>query len=239
MWNIQSVEDWQNAERRQQYSKSTPAVKDATFTISARLQNGEAILKWDDREVHRMKYGGRGVPAGLNFRGEFTCSKAIIECVVDPSGIKERILRANMPGAKELENGVKVQFFASRNFDKAAGLGVIPSLSFSYAGAPARNVPEDGFGIRMSGVLLVPEEGDYVFYSKGNGTFRFILQGKPVVLRAGGGDAESKPVRLKRGIVPFGADYIDEGGEARNEFEWSGPDMPRRAVSDVVFLQSR
>jgi serine/threonine-protein kinase len=237
VWVISKPEDWQDKDKRQEYK--APPTKSMDVKLTLNIANGKVTLLREDKEIHTIDYKGPSLPVAVDGNGTVTISRAVIEGTVDPTGIKEWILKNHLPGAKGVDNGVRAQFFKTREFKRSVSQPVVPNISFEFKDSPIKDVPDDGFSITITGGLLVPEDGDYVFYSQGNGSFRLILQGKLAVQRPSAGDAEGKPLKLKRGVVPFVAEYIDEDGETVNKVQWSGPDMDRCPIPDIVLLQSK
>jgi len=237
VWNISKPEDWQDKDKRQEYK--APPIKSIDVKLTLNIANGKVSISREDNEIHAIDYKGPSLPVAFEGNGKVTLSRAVIEGTVDPTGIKEWILRNHLPGAKGVDNGVKAQFYKTREFKKSVAQPVVPSITFEFKDSPMKDVPDDGFSITMTGALLIPEDGDYVFYSQGNGSFRLVLQGKLAVQRPSAGDAEGKPLKLKRGVVPFIAEYIDEDGDTVNKVQWSGPDMDRCQIPEIVLLQSK
>ncbi|MBN1809499.1 MAG: protein kinase [Planctomycetes bacterium] len=237
VWAIAVPDDWKDQKKKHNYN--TPAVADKPVSASMRMEKDKSVLYWEKDVVDSMDYSGPGMPIAVNFRGEYTMRKAVIDGTVDPATIKQLILRYHLEAAKDLENGVDYSYFASRKFEDPVGNEARLNMDFKFDGKPVKDAPEDGFSIRMTGQLLIPEDGEYIFYSMGNGTFRLFLQGKPVLLRRGDAQAESKALKLKRGVVPVVAEYIDAGGDAISRLEWSGPDMEKRPVPPIALLRNK
>ncbi len=81
--------------------------------------------------------------------------------------------------------GVAVQYFAGRNFDKAAGSSVDPKVDYTWPGPPLTDPPPGldtctDFSGRWTGFLTFPEDGEYEIGGEGDDGIRVWLDGQLV-----------------------------------------------------------
>ncbi len=127
-------------------------------------------------------------------------------------------------------------------FDKPAGKladleKLAPAASgivedFSLKAAPKRS----GFALRFRGVIHVPRDGDYTFYTESDDGSALFIDGKKLVDNDGIHPASEKSgkVTLKAGGHSIVVNYFDGGGEVALKVRWKGPEIPKQEIPATV-----
>jgi mono/diheme cytochrome c family protein/uncharacterized membrane protein YkoI len=95
---------------------------------------------------------------------------------------------------------------------------------------------ESNFGFVFTGVLKVPQDGEYTFVLDSDDGSRLSLEGKTVLEYDGVhglGNPHTATVALKAGRVPVRFDYFQGTGGQGLSLKWSGPGVPERSLSSV------
>ncbi|MFM1943956.1 MAG: hypothetical protein RI897_2938 [Verrucomicrobiota bacterium] len=104
--------------------------------------------------------------------------------------------------------------------------------------------PVDYFGVRFSGMLVVPQEGNYTFWSSSDDGSALYVDGQRVVNNDGlHGYLESAGnIQLTAGLHQFELRFFENAGSSAIQASWAGPGMGRRVLiasdfSPVSFAQ--
>jgi len=116
---------------------------------------------------------------------------------------------------------------------KPEDTGTVPGQLFDIAVAPS--LRPDNFGYVFTGVLKVPEDGDYSFSLDSDDGSRLTIDGH-VVAEYDGIHGEGKPktatVALKAGRLPIRLDYFQGQHGKGLAVAWSGPGFTARTLAD-------
>jgi hypothetical protein len=154
--------------------------------------------------------------------------------LADKKGIK-------VGGASDLE-GLSYRFYR----DTWKALPDFAGLKHETAGPIARNLftlapasRKEAIGLVFEGKLKVPGPGTYTFYLESTDGARLVLDGKKVIDRPDVGRqvAEGR-AKLPAGLVPIRLDYFNTTNKAQLRLAWSGPGVPRRALTDEAGRRS-
>ena len=90
------------------------------------------------------------------------------------------------------------------------------------------------FALRFRGILTVPADGDYRFYTTSDDGTRLLIDEKIVVENNGIHPAQerSAPVKLSAGDHTMTVLYFDGGGQTALKVEWQPPGGKRDAIPD-------
>jgi len=77
----------------------------------------------------------------------------------------------------------------------------------------------EGYGIRFTGTIVVPQDGKYTFMPGPGSQSRLTIAGDAVI----SGDGGSATVRLPRGEHAFSFDYLNPTGQSKLALLWRGP----------------
>lgn len=97
---------------------------------------------------------------------------------------------------------------------------------------------EASFGFVFTGILKVPEDGEYTFSLDSDDGSRLTVQGKELATYDGIhgiGQPQVRQVKLKKGRVPIRLDYFQSAhGDKGLIVKWSGPGVPQRYLSAML-----
>jgi len=140
-----------------------------------------------------------------------TSTVATVGIIVGPSG-----------------NGLKGEYFNNTNFTSLAHTRVDPQINFDWGtGSPHASVGADTFSVRWSGVLLVPQSGNYTFSALTSDGVRLYINGNLVIDRFVDQSTrwtDSSPVYLTAGqYAEIYVEYYENTGDAVAKLKWTGP----------------
>lgn len=113
----------------------------------------------------------------------------------------------------------------------ATGLAKKPTLGAFPAG-------KNAFGLRFTGLIHIPSDGLYAFYTRSDDGSLLYLDGNLLVDNDGNHPtAESVGiVRLKAGVHPLTVAYYDDGGEHALTVAWEGPGIPKQEIPATSYF---
>ena len=93
--------------------------------------------------------------------------------------------------------------------------------------------------LRFEGVIKIPTDGRYKFYTTSDDCSRLYLNGKMVVNNGGthGMEEKSGVVDLKAGLAPVVVTFSQGGGGVGLKVEWEGPEIPRAEIPKGVLFR--
>lgn len=115
------------------------------------------------------------------------------------------------------------------DFDSLTPKSKGPAVSIDVSAAARR----DQFGLRFTGWLQAPSEGEYTFWLASDDGSRLKIDGKDVVVVDGVHPRQEKngKVRLAAGPHAVVVEYFEDGGEEVLSAELAGPSLPRQPLS--------
>jgi mono/diheme cytochrome c family protein len=127
-------------------------------------------------------------------------------------------------------------------FDKAAGkLADLDKLTPAASGIAenftTRVAPtQSGFALRFRGVIHVPKDGEYTFYTESDDGSALFINGRKIVDNDGIHPASEKSgkITLKAGAHRIAVSYFDGGGDVVLRVRWKGPDLPKQEIPAAV-----
>jgi len=95
----------------------------------------------------------------------------------------------------------------------------------------------DGVAARWRGVLLVPRDGKYVFFTRSDDGSRLAIDGKRVVDNDGVHEVkeEQGEIELKAGVHEFRVEYFNSFGHNALAVSWKGPGIEKDAIPEKAF----
>jgi len=93
---------------------------------------------------------------------------------------------------------------------------------------------DDSFGFVFTGELIVPQEGQYVFWLDSDDGARLIVDGKELIAYDGIhtlGKPNQQRIELKQGRAPVRLEYFQKDGGKGLAVRWSGPGFSDRYLS--------
>ena len=150
------------------------------------------------------------------------------------------LLRAQVPvGTSVKLPGLTYEYF-EQGFTKLADLEKASQpKATGVADAPTLKVAlkKGSFGLRFRGVITIPKDGEYTFYTDSDDGSRLFINEKRIVDNDGVHPPQIREgkVTLKAGEHAFGLDYFDGGGGAELKAQWKGPGIGKQEIPASVF----
>jgi hypothetical protein len=100
---------------------------------------------------------------------------------------------------------------------------------------------EDHYYIRWTGIIRIPKDGKYTFYTESDDGSRLYIAGKQVVDNGGLHAMEEKEgsVELKAGDVEIKIDMFENEGEAGCKASWSGPGVDKQIIPATALFHKK
>ena len=94
----------------------------------------------------------------------------------------------------------------------------------------------DGFGIRFTGFIHLPKEGEYRFFLGSDDGSRLTIDGEQIILNDGvhPHTVKNGTARLSAGVHEVQVDYFEGGGEESLAVEVQGPGLSRQPLASVT-----
>lgn len=136
--------------------------------------------------------------------------------------------------------GLAVTYFRGSNFETQACRRTELDMQKDYGDKPPPRVPGNNFSSRWEGFLLVPEEGDYAFFSQNIGGLRIYIDGACIVDNANGRhwltSGMHANLHLSQGAHAFRVEHFSQQAEAALRIRWTGGPIPPNTVIAVPYL---
>ncbi len=144
------------------------------------------------------------------------------------------LLRAQVPaGAAAKLSGLSYEYYEKSlpelpEFDRLTPDATGTTETFTLAVAKRKG----DFALRFRGILTVPTDGDYKFYTTSDDGTRLSIDEKVVVENNGIHPAQerSAPVKLSAGDHTITLLYFDGGGQTAMKIEWKPPGGKRESI---------
>ncbi|MES2982933.1 MAG: DUF6288 domain-containing protein [Verrucomicrobiota bacterium] len=140
-------------------------------------------------------------------------------------------------------NGLKAEYFKDASFSSPVLSRTDPEVNFDWGkGTPDEFIKSEQFSVRWSGLLLVPETGDYTFSALNSDGIRVYVNGALVLDRFMDQApvwTDSAPIHLKaRQVADIQIDYYKKTGSGVAKLKWSGPSFtgPNGAIISKEWL---
>jgi len=106
--------------------------------------------------------------------------------------------------------------------------GTMLSLSLNITGRT-----NDNFGVRFTGFIKAPADGEYTFYLTSDDGSRFLIDGTEIVANQCEPEKSGK-IKLKAGYHAFTLDFFEGQITESLYLRWSGPNLSKRIVTGIV-----
>jgi mono/diheme cytochrome c family protein len=194
--------------------------------LAAKYPAGELVRFLVDPQAHRP--GGRMPASGL------TEAEAV--------SIATYLLRDQMTGAgrgrMSAVKGLRFDYFEG-DIGSCGDLERMTQISSGVTDTINAKMAKRGsnLGLRFSGVLEVPIEGEYTFWLKSDDGSQLYLDGLRLIDNDGVHPATEKfgKAVLKSGPHSFALHFFQGGGELELDLNWAGPKTPRGPVPAEAF----
>ena len=137
----------------------------------------------------------------------------------------------------EVEPNLTVEYYEGKwdklpDFNSLKPKSTGPAVGIDVSPAQRR----DRFGLRFTGWLQVPTDGEYQFWLASDDGSRLRIDGNEIVAVDGihPRQEKSNKVKLMAGPHPVVVEYFEDGGEEVLSAEIGGPGMPRQPLSGYV-----
>lgn len=96
----------------------------------------------------------------------------------------------------------------------------------------------DGFGIRFTGFIHLPKDGEFRFFLGSDDGSRLSIDGNPIILNDGIHPHSVKEgnAQLKSGVHAALVDYFEGGGEESLSVEIQGPGLSRQPLASITTI---
>lgn len=133
--------------------------------------------------------------------------------------------------------GLIGHYYARHNDTEPAFTRTDAAIDFNWLGGnPAPGIPSDGFKVRWTGSLQVPESGSYSFSMDVDDSFSFFLDGKRIGDFQHPGGRRNAGARLEAGRwYDFEATFLEHSGDAKAVLYWESKERPREVIGSEHF----
>jgi len=173
---------------------------------------------------------GRQFPLKLRRGGKGVNVTAKLGKFVVPSPVK----------ADGLKKGVSFSVYAGSwdklpDFDKIKPIAAGVASHFSHAVFPQL---KDNFALRFTGLVKVPADGLYVFYTSSDDGSRLYIGEKLVVDNDGlhGVMEMGGLIRLNKGLYPITVTFFEKTGGEELKVFFEGPRLPRQEIPPAALF---
>ena len=139
-------------------------------------------------------------------------------------------------------DGLTASIYDDRYLSDLKVTRVDSQINFDWSqGSPDSSVDVDTFSIMWNGGIMVPEEGEYTFYTGSDDGVKLYVNDLLIIDRwfDQGLTEYSGSVYLRAGIVyPIRLEYYDNGGSAAIYLKWSGPSIEKQIIPTQYLASS-
>lgn len=138
--------------------------------------------------------------------------------------------------------GLKVAYYvggdlnSALNLDRAtpARTGTVTAIDFAFAEA------KENFGLKFTGYIEAPKDGEYTFYTKSDDGSRLFIGKREVVDNDGphGSQERSGAIKLQAGKHAISVYYTQSSGGYDMSASWEGPDLPKAPIPAGVLFHA-
>ncbi len=132
----------------------------------------------------------------------------------------------NLVDASGEKGGLTGTYYKGKDFDQKINTKKDTNITFVWDHGAPFSLPEDGFSIRWEGRLMVPQDGQYAFYTAADDGVRLYVNDQLVIddWNAHGVEIHSGKIELKKGQqVPLRFEYFENIGGAEVKLRWVTP----------------
>ncbi len=151
--------------------------------------------------------------------------------------LRDQAAPGNSSGTNSIVPGLKVEYFEG-DFHSCKDLDGATAKTVSFSdGIPTKIQARDSdFGLRVSGIIDVPKDGEYTFWTQSDDGSTIDIDGKRVVNNDGehGTATANGVVNLAAGKHAFELRFFQKGGGYELFVTWAGPGFPRQRVARSV-----
>lgn len=154
------------------------------------------------------------------------------------------LLRAQAPAGDDARlNGLSYEYYEEQlpelpEFDRLTAKTTGNVDTFTLAVAQRKN----DYAIRFRGVIAIPKEGEYQFYTKSDDGSRLFIDDKQVVENGGIHPDQERngKITLTAGEHSIRVLYFDGGGQTALKVSWKGPDIKKEEIpASVLFHEGK
>lgn len=195
--------------------------------LAEKFPAGELVRFLRDPLKHRP--GGRMPGSGLSE------SEAI--------SVATYLLRAQIVEATKAKpaavNGLQYDYFEHQFGSCAEFDTTVPDASGVTEGINTKMAKRgNDFGVRFSGVIEIPDDGEYTFWLNSDDGSQLFLDGQRLINNDGTHAPAEKSAKatLKAGPHSFTLLFFQGGGGLELDLRWAGPEITRRHVPNEAFM---
>lgn len=146
--------------------------------------------------------------------------------------------QADAPGVDTLAAGLRYEYFEATFGNDRPDLDKLTPKSSGVIDRFTIDLPRRGndFAFRFTGVIMVPEDGEYTFYTRSDDGSWLYIDGKLVVDNGGihGAQERSGRVELKAGSHSIRVEMYEAAGEESLVVEWNPPGRGQGAGKQAI-----
>ncbi len=139
----------------------------------------------------------------------------------------EAIPPAAIDNASGKAGGFTATYYKGKDFETPVRTETDSAVNFEWAGGSPEGLPEDGFSIRWTGKIDIPQSGTYHFYTAADDGVRLWVNGKRIIddWNAHGVQIHDGEIRLEKGRkAAVRLDYFENVGGAEVHLSWKRPE---------------
>jgi len=214
-----------------------------------------------DPSILNVRFNELVGPASAGRPENYTLGKdvKVIEAKPQPDGMSVVLKTSGL--ADNVDYTLTVANVLDRSLAKNAGGGavavirMVPGIRYSYYRAQFKDFPDydklkavksgvvgkfqlvnpagrPGFALRFEGIIAIPKDGEYTFFTQSDDGSRLFISGKQVVDNPGVHPVVEKSgvVKLEAGRYPVVLWFFDWGGGSAIRVLWQGPGIGKQDI---------
>ena len=140
-------------------------------------------------------------------------------------------------------DGLTARIYNNTDFTDLKVTRIDSQISFDWGtGSPDPSVDTDTFSIVWEGGIMVPEKGEYTFYTNTNDGIRLYVNDILIIDQwiNQGLTEHSAPIKLRPDTVyPIRMEYYENSGDAAAYLSWSGPGIAKQIIPTAYLTSTR
>lgn len=206
-------------------------------------QSDDGVRLWVDNKLIIDKWVDQGVKEhmGTIDLKQGVAYNIVLEYYDKSRGAVAKLLWSSKATSKQVipksqlvssSHALSGAYYKNTALSVLGGTRLDSEINFTWLDSPMTDLPANTFGVRWTGKVYAPTDGNYTFYSQTNDGVRLWVDGKQIIndWTDHGTLERAGTIYLTQGKHDLRMDFYDNTGAAVAKLLWSGPGIDKSIV---------